>query len=91
MLVSLLLISVISCSKGLSATFVNEENSKEHIELRTDRTFSLSKDGKVVFSGNYTYEKITRILLLSSGSRIVRWTLNGNILVDDEGKTWKKK
>lgn len=83
----ILLITLFGCAKTVSGTFVNEKNSKQYLELKSDGTLYLEESGG--HTGKYTVDGNT--ITLDFGGPAARGTINGDTITDDEGKKWIKK
>ena len=84
-----LMITISSCSKSISGTYVNEANSGEYLELKSDRSF-YSRESGIGVAGKYEVDGDVITLKLESG-RAARVRIKGNILIDEDGKNWIRR
>lgn len=71
-----------------STIYVSQNNPKDFIELRDDKSYWATYAGRQGF-GKYEWSGDT--LTLTAGKQRVAWHLAGDILTDDEGKPWTRK
>ncbi|MDD4986363.1 MAG: hypothetical protein PHQ43_11355 [Dehalococcoidales bacterium] len=95
--VLMLLVGLVGCGKGsgdvlagggVGGTYVNEDNSREYLELDSDGTFYCRESG-IGISGSWEVEGDTLALIVTGGMEFYA-KIRGDRLEDEEGKVWVK-
>lgn len=84
-----ILLLLYSCGSSVTGRYVNKDNSREYLELKSDGTF-YCKESFMGFSGRYKVEDDMIILRLEGGIT-ARGRIRGNRIIDDDGKIWVKQ
>lgn len=69
--------------------YINQDDSSEYLELDKDGTFYLREMG-IGFTGNWKIKGDEIILMFSLGIA-AKGKIEGDTIIDEDGKTWKKE
>lgn len=85
--------SLLSCSKGVTGTYVNSKDSKTTIQLKSDGTFALYESGNTTAAatGTYKVEGTVITLTLAGMNKTGTGKIENDVLTDPDGVTWKKQ
>jgi len=75
---------------GVYGTYINRDNPDEYLELKRDGTFYLKEAG-IGFTGKWEIVGDVLRLYLSGLGLAVEGRLEGNRIIDDDGKVWVKQ
>ena len=86
-----LMIGLLSCSKGAAGVYVNSKEAK--MELKSDGSFSIYEKGvnKALATGTYTVKGNDITFALTGLGRTGTGKIDGNSITDPDGETWKKQ
>ncbi|NQT82231.1 hypothetical protein HQ563_04365 [bacterium] len=77
------------CGNSVEGTYVNKDNSKEELELKSEGKFFLTERG-MSFHGDYEV-KGEEIIFKLPGGMAAKGKIKGDVITDNDGKTWVKK
>jgi len=76
--------------EDVSGTYVNQDNSRQHLELKEDGTFLLKMAAYSQWGGEWKV-KGNEIKLSFYTGTVTKAKIKGNTIVDEEGSVWVKQ
>ena len=94
LMVFTLAVTLLSCSKGVTGTYLNTKDSKTTLELKSNGGFAVyEKSGSpAVATGTYKVQgTVITFSLGGDNNKSGSGKIEGDILTDPDGVTWKKQ
>ena len=89
-IIALMTLCLTSCStSSVYGKYVYNQNPSDYTELKSDKTFFVQQSNMSVH-GTFEIDGTNLTLKPSSGG-VWRGTIDGNTIIDSEGKHWTKK
>ncbi|HEY6251833.1 MAG TPA: hypothetical protein VI685_17890 [Candidatus Angelobacter sp.] len=93
LIVLTLAVTLLSCSKSVAGTYVSNKDAQMSLELKGNGSFAVYQKNKTtaLATGTYKVDGTVITLVITGENKPGTGKLEGDLLTDPDGNTWKKQ